>query len=56
MNHGGLPTDRVAQNIVLEALGTGPIPSLGPGGLRPAQLVTSRVVKFAQAASRRTPT
>jgi pimeloyl-ACP methyl ester carboxylesterase len=31
VNHGGLPTDRVAQNIVLEALGTGPIPSLGPG-------------------------
>jgi triacylglycerol lipase len=31
VNHGGLPTDRVSQNIVLEALGTGPIPSLGPG-------------------------
>jgi pimeloyl-ACP methyl ester carboxylesterase len=29
VSHGGLPTDRVAQNIVLQALGTGPIPSLG---------------------------
>ena len=31
VNHGGLPTDRVAQSIVLEALGTGPIPAFGPG-------------------------
>jgi len=29
VSHGGLPTDRVVQNIVLQALGTGPIPSLG---------------------------
>jgi pimeloyl-ACP methyl ester carboxylesterase len=31
VSHGGLPTDRVVQNVVLEALGAGPIPSLGPG-------------------------
>ncbi|MEP6649884.1 MAG: alpha/beta fold hydrolase [Lapillicoccus sp.] len=31
VNHGGLPNDRVAQNIILEALGTGPIPSWPPG-------------------------
>ena len=29
VNHGGLPTDRVAQSIVLEALGTGAIPAFG---------------------------
>ena len=50
VNHGGLPNDRVVQAMVLEALGT------GARGLRPAQLVTSRVVKFAQAASSSTPT
>ena len=27
VNHGGLPTDRVVQSAILEALGTGPIPA-----------------------------
>jgi triacylglycerol lipase len=31
VNHGGLPSDRVVQSMVLEALGTGPIPAFGPG-------------------------
>lgn len=31
VSHGGLPNDRVAQSIVLAALGTGPMPTLGPG-------------------------
>jgi pimeloyl-ACP methyl ester carboxylesterase len=31
VNHGGLPSDRVAQSMVLEALGTGPIPTWPPG-------------------------
>ena len=31
VNHGGLPNDRAVQAMILEALGTGPIPSLGPG-------------------------
>jgi triacylglycerol lipase len=30
VNHGSLPTDRVAQSIVVEALGTGLIPAFGP--------------------------
>ena len=31
VNHGGLPNDRVVQAMVLEALGTGPIPTWAPG-------------------------
>ena len=31
VNHGGLPNDRVVQAMVLEALGTGPIPTWPPG-------------------------
>jgi triacylglycerol lipase len=31
LSHGGLPNDRAAQTIVLEALGTGSIPAFGPG-------------------------
>lgn len=31
VNHGGLPSDRVVQSMVLEALGTGPIPPFGLG-------------------------
>lgn len=30
VDHGGLPTDRVTQRIVLEALGSGAIPAFGP--------------------------
>jgi triacylglycerol lipase len=30
VSHGGLPSDRVTESIVLEALGTGPIPAFGP--------------------------
>jgi pimeloyl-ACP methyl ester carboxylesterase len=30
VSHGGLPSDRVVQSIVLEALGTGPIPAWQP--------------------------
>jgi pimeloyl-ACP methyl ester carboxylesterase len=31
VNHGGLPNDRVVQAMILESLGTGPIPSWQPG-------------------------
>ena len=56
VNHGGLPNDRVVQAMVARGAGDRPDPDLGARGLRPAQLVTSWVVKFAQAATSSTPT